>query len=431
MLSLLSAGSNARGQLATGTVDDAHVLTPCLFSGCRPGALPAHVSTVLQIACGSNHTLALVQGRGGRTELWGCGDGSKGQLGPSYSAAIEKGSEHSTAIFRPLDLCLEDVDVEGPRTEYTVRLIAAGWETSYVVLSHPERDRSDTLLSMGANDYGNLGIGLSSQSTQQVHVVDLRARLPTDLVHSDSALSVLSLSAGPHHTVVRIRLSLADGWGTSRHGQLGPIFTSKASGKPQPFTPYPHLVPLPSPADITAIALGTQHTVYLSAPVHKLAGLGSSRKNQLSGLATLDDVEQVACTWNGTYALLRGGDIAATGSNTHSQLGRSPQTDAEEQRASPAVVEGIHGLVEKLVCGSEHVLCIVRNRDEKAEEGRREVWGWGWNEHGNLGLGVAEDASVPTRIWPSSGLDEGSAAQSGSAVDVWAGCGTSWILLRR
>ncbi|KAI0756138.1 regulator of chromosome condensation 1/beta-lactamase-inhibitor protein II [Daedaleopsis nitida] len=364
--------------------------------------------------------------------------GRKGQLGPSYSAAIAKVSEHSTAILRLLDLCLEDVDVEGPRTEYTVRLIAAGWETSYVVLSHPERDRDDTLLSMGANDYGNLGIGRSSQSTQQVHVVDLRARLPTDLVHSDSALSVLSLSAGPHHTVVRIRLSLADGtshtcvsgWGTSRHGQLGPIFTSKASGKPQPFTPYPHLVPLPSPADITAIALGTQHTVYLSAPVHKLAGLGSSRKNQLSGLATLDDVEQVACTWNGTYALLRGGDIATTGSNTHSQLGRSQRTDAEQQRASPAVVEGIPGPVERLICGSEHVLCIVRNRDEKAEEGRREVWGWGWNEHGNLGLGVTEDASVPTRIWPSSGLHERSVTQHGIAVDVWAGCGTSWILLR-
>ena len=36
------------------------------------------------------------------------------------------------------------------------------------------------------------------------------------------------------------------------------------------------------------------------------------------------DVAQVACTWNGTYALLRDGRVLATGSNTHSQLGRGP-----------------------------------------------------------------------------------------------------------
>ncbi|KAI0756144.1 hypothetical protein C8Q80DRAFT_1264242 [Daedaleopsis nitida] len=92
-----------------------------------------------------------------------------------------------------------------------------------------------------------------------------------------------------------------------RHDQLGPIFTS----------------------DITAIALGTQHTVYLSAPSQKVADLGSARRNQLSGLGTLGDIEQFVCTWNGTCALLHGGDVAATGSNTHSQLRHSLQTGAD------------------------------------------------------------------------------------------------------
>ena len=90
-LSLLSAGSNARGQLATGDVEDAHTFTPCNFVDCTPGTLPEAAASVLQIACGANHTLVLLSRKEGGTELWGCGDGSKGQLGPSYPSNVEKG----------------------------------------------------------------------------------------------------------------------------------------------------------------------------------------------------------------------------------------------------------------------------------------------------------------------------------------------------
>ena len=45
-LSLLSAGSNARGQLATGDTEDAHTFVPCTFAGCEPGALPAGTQRV-------------------------------------------------------------------------------------------------------------------------------------------------------------------------------------------------------------------------------------------------------------------------------------------------------------------------------------------------------------------------------------------------
>ncbi|KAI6012662.1 hypothetical protein F5J12DRAFT_544942 [Pisolithus orientalis] len=39
---LLAAGSNARGQLGTGSIDDAHTLTPCVFKGHGPHFTPAN-----------------------------------------------------------------------------------------------------------------------------------------------------------------------------------------------------------------------------------------------------------------------------------------------------------------------------------------------------------------------------------------------------
>ena len=475
-LSLLSAGSNARGQLAAGDTDDSHRFTPCHFNGASPGSLPEHVVAIQQIACGANHTLALLLDEGGRTELWGCGDGSRGQLGPSYA----REPEANATVFRPLDLRLAEIDISSPLEEYSTRLIAAGWETSYVVLSSP--DRSDILLSFGADDFGNLGVGPSSSRAQKpnpaqkqqhrVHVVDLRRALDdTSASPSTSTITtVLSLSTGPHHALAQIRVCELNGssttylvgWGASRHGQLGPVL-DPSSGRPLPTCPSPVLIPSAPFASSASLALGTQHTVYLRAS-GELVGLGSNRKGQLEGLAALalapGGVAQVACTWNGTYALLRDGRVLATGSNTHSQLGRGPRVTSGgglEPVAFPFPFD-VQGQtqtrrVTRLVCGSEHVLCLVDVSVSSVEggeqkEGReREVWGWGWNEHGNLGIGGTTDSDVPVRIWPPldanadadtdarAHIDGNSVARSqaghGEVLDVWAGCGTSWILIQR
>lgn len=443
-LSLLSAGSNARGQLATGDTEDAHHFTPCTFAGYAQGGLPEYAVAIEQVACGANHTLALLRTKDGTTALWGCGDGSRGQLGRSL--AKDEG-DSAAAVFRLIGLRLSDVgeDVGGG---YTVRLIAAGWETSYIVLSRPKHN--DLLLSMGGNDFGTLGIGTSASSKEHgVHVVELRKHLPDNL-RSDGILHVLVLSAGPHHVIAQVRLTNPDdashtylfGWGTARHGQLGSMPGSQ-SNRPIPFTPTPHFIPTPgaAPEDISSIVLGNQHTVYLQRSGN-VSGTGSNRKDQLSGLDLLREVAQAGCTWNGTYALLRSGSVLSTGSNTHSQLGRATGTSGAHGQGTPAPVEfpSNHGTVEKLVCGSEHVLCIVKRptSDTSKSEGK-EVWAWGWNEHGNLGLGGTQDVNVPTRIWPPRSTESGvqpeepekDPTRPGAVVNVWAGCATSWILVER
>ncbi|KAI0701237.1 RCC1/BLIP-II [Cerioporus squamosus] len=433
-VSLFAAGSNARGQLATGDTEDAHRFLPCIFTGHPPGTLPNHGAAVEQLACGANHTLALLRSDDGKTELWGCGDGSKGQLGPSYVVHTEKGDENVCAVFRQLELPSQ-VAGAGSLDGFTVRLIAAGWETSYVVLSRPER--SEVLLSMGANDFGNLGVGAcgAARSKHSLHAVDLFSVLPSDEARSGTTLKILSLSAGPHHTIVRLSFTYPDGsrrvflagWGAARHGQLGPILNT--SGRPIQSTSSPHLIPLDSPEDITDIATGNQHTAFVRSSGH-LHALGSNRKDQLSGIESLTGVRQLGCTWNGTYALLESGDVVAAGSNTHSQLGRGSVTHERQGTLAPVQfpLALAPGQVSRLACGSEHVLCIL---DRSSGLVQREVWGWGWNEHGNLGTGGTDDVGIPVRIWPPPPLIVLEGETPGDVLNVWAGCGTSFILVRR
>ena len=76
--------------------------------------------------------------------------------------------------------------------------------------------------------------------------------------------------------------------------------------------------------------------------------------------------------------------------------------------------------VVDFACGSEHVLCVLESG------GQTEVGGWGWNEHGDLATGSLDDVRVHARIWPPSPA-QARGEKTGEVVEVWAGCGTSWI----
>ncbi|OBZ68623.1 Secretion-regulating guanine nucleotide exchange factor [Grifola frondosa] len=429
---LLSAGSNARGQLGTGNLDDAYTFSSCVFDGFPAGTLPASTENVTHVSCGANHTLVLLDRRCG-LELWGCGDGSKGQLGPSYIADVQA-SGGSMCVFRQLDLQLHKEGLQN----YVVRHVAAGWETSYVILSRP--GSSDVLISMGADNFGALGSVMrhaeGSSVLRPFHVVNLGSALGLS-ANATHTVAIQFLVPGPHHVLVQIEVALQDGpkeqylvgWGTSRHGQLGEVVST--SGRPLSFSPLPRTITLrdggPELGHVTSASLGNQHTVLLHSS-GRLSTLGSDRKAQLRGLETLKDVAAIGCTWNGTYAVVRtaGQDrVMATGSSTHGQLGRQLRAENDTHHAPLAAVEFPPSLttwrVVKMACGSEHVLCLLASSDSAEAE----VWGWGWNEHGNLGIGHTENGEVPVMIWQTCPED------GGRAADVWSGCGTSWIFVKR
>lgn len=428
MHTLLSAGSNARGQLGNGSTDDSHSFQRCSFLGCCPGLLPTGTLRLISVAGGANHTVSLLEINDAssgkpRTELWGCGSGLRGQLGPAFLALPDA----SSPVFRPINLPLEH-NLAG----YSYKIASAAWETTYMVLTSPRK--GDVLISMGADDFGDLGVGGHSKESREnsFHIVNFHHVKVDGLSVKPDTINVLNLSTGQHHIVAHLRACLSDdstrsfvvGWGISRHGQLGDVASDTKRIVMQRFTPTPRLVY--GPEEITELSLGAQHTVFLHAPGGVL-GLGSNRKGQLLNLESLNHVRHVACTWNGTYVVVDDGfetwRIISLGSNTHGQLGRIVSNDVETlDKATvefPDVIET--WILEKIVCGSEHVLCFACTGEETVEQHRTEVWGWGWNEHGNLGLGTTDDAHVPVKVWPAKHGD------AYNIVNIWAGCGTSWL----
>ncbi|KAF8883342.1 regulator of chromosome condensation 1/beta-lactamase-inhibitor protein II [Gymnopilus junonius] len=412
MLVLLSAGSNAQGQLGNSTLEDSHSFQTCSFVGLPPHTLPSGTKHVVGFAAGANHTLILLETENRDKTLWGVGDGRKGQLGLKYKKDTRDG--RLPLLFRRIELSLEDAGLGG----YFYKSIAATWETSYAVLSCT--GKSDVVISFGSDDFGDLGIGglKGKQPAKDFHVISFGHISPSEDV------SVLSLSSGQRHVIAQLQFGstlLLVGWGTSRHGQLGRPHDT-------PFSTLPQVIsvgPGPNDQDQTVCALGIHHSVLLQG-CSQLLGLGSDRKSQLQVLNALSAqsqvIQQIDCTWNGTYIVIDGEDkwkVHSSGNNSHSQLGWTTAggshmgtVEFPDQQVSNTSVA--------IACGSEHVLALIKPSLDSQLQGAQ-VWGWGWNEHGNLGLGNTEDVPTPVKLWP----------RDADVVDihsVWAGSGTSWIL---
>ncbi|KAG6334285.1 hypothetical protein ID866_4800 [Astraeus odoratus] len=419
---LLAAGSNARGQLGIGSTNDAHTFTPCRFAG-YGFQLPPNTTRIVGLASGANHTIIVLQSQDGEIQLWGAGDGSKGQLGPKHA-----GTKDST--FRPLAISLSDILQEKELT-YKIRLVAAAWETTYIVFSCP--GKSDLLVSMGSNDFGALGVGANTSTSGKPYIVDLTTTLDDrmDATHLRT-VTIKSMCAGPRHVVIELQTRMADeaasslvlvGWGASRQGQLG-------QKTKMPFTNRPIVIPIDIVGDpLRCCALGNEHTVILHQS-GSISALGSNRKGQLEGLSSLKlQIQSVGCTWNGTYIHVREGNqdtLFATGSNTKGQLGRCDTSASISGTLSPVRLSTMPWptRIVMLACGSEHVLVLTSPSRDEENVASNSVWGWGWNEHGNLGLELSEDVPLPVQLWPREGANA-----TGKVVGVWAACGTSWLAL--
>lgn len=428
-IQLFAAGSNAHGQLANGTLDDSHKLSPCIFEGYPAGSLPHRTQKIVKLVGGANHTLALLHLEPNGLQIWGCGDGRRGQLGPVRSDPSQATSQDHS-MFKRIPLAV------GPEWDgYKIADVAACWETSFVVLRAPEKN--DILLSMGSNDFGVRGWGRSDTTTTTHHPSEVRM---DHLFTAPALLSIESIACGPRHVMANLTVisdksshSLVVGWGAARHGQIG-VLTDRSSGRPSPSVSIPRTIALRSMDDpIAFLAAGAQHSVLMHAS-GRLTLLGADGKAQLRGLDALTDVRAAGCTWNGSY-IIRGSDaenaMFATGSDSKGQLGVGQAAPDLGCGDGPRPVRvhlpnGLHPL--RFACGSEHILCLCAPGEPDAEA---EVWGWGWNEHGNLGLGTTRDAHLPVQVWPPVTSQE---AQPGPAkgwrpVGIWAGCGTSWIAL--
>jgi alpha-tubulin suppressor-like RCC1 family protein len=132
---------------------------------------------VIQVACGSRHSIFLTE----IGEVWTTGWGKYGQLG------------HGTTT-----------DELKPRKVGSIQRaqrIQAGWNFSLVL--------ADCLFSFGRNNYGQLGIGNQiDQCTPQV-------------ISSLKHIRIVQIACGSEHSLVLTENGEVFSWGWSEHGQLG------------------------------------------------------------------------------------------------------------------------------------------------------------------------------------------------------------------
>lgn len=345
---LFAAGSNAKGQLATGDDEDAHRFKPCKFqfAGKEVVEVPGNI---VKVVAGANHSIALLENPATfRRSLWAAGDGSNGQLGPRIRHSSEP--QH---VYHPLDIPL-------PNEKCSIIDVCAAWETSFIH-TRDETTHNDYILSFGSNHHGILGVapGFNPLDVNTVYFTS------TGYERTEVALFI----TGPRtvYAVMKdLRVAQARrvlvGWGASRHSQMsvtsgGPNTTQS---KHPVSTAIPQAIELPQDTEVESIAGGFQHALILTTS-GRLLGLGSNNKGQLdvstSVIPEAGNPSSIGATWNSSFVLDESRrNFFACGSNNHGQLGG---VSGPHHLVTVSLPDDF--VVESWVCGSEHVLVLVRS----------------------------------------------------------------------
>ena len=523
---LLVAGSNSGCQLGVGHDQDVRTFQEALCrldTGSADGeqeitSFPPEGYNVIEISSGANHTLALVEHlkddddddgsfKFVPKEVWVCGTGAQGQLGPEHASPENKPLD----VFTRLDLeaCLKGFasppwsdNVLG--TVFEPEKVSCGWNCSYIVFArrvegNGEEWGPDILISLGLhrdNTFGELGCKVDSEAihgSPSVHLVSFAALLSDLGLDTKMAIRIFDVAAGLRHAVAAVFIPpdvndiprmIASGWGSGRQGQVGrvpeaPTRRSARLKRPGPTAAVVSEPQLISEREITqpiatgcAVKAGRDHTVVLQHAhddlrIMDLLCIGSNKQGQIIDKCALpthatipDDIADVTCNWNSTHTLLKPkgeppapARILSCGSNARGQLGNGSRasTTADDpftyvdlsavlQQQPTSSEQKV--TVEKLVSGSEHSMLLVSRQSTTAtatDEGshvsskpHNQVWGWGWNEHGNLAQGEHDEADCDRPVLLlDDGTRSGAALPSYTPLNVWAGCGTTFILADR
>ena len=245
-------------------------------------------------------------------------------------------------------------------------------------------DSAGKVWCWGNNEYDALGMGMIGEISFPVGVPELEG-------------NTTAVAVGDFHTCALLVGGKVQCWGGNMSGQLGDGSTN-ASIMPVLVTGF---TGVEGDEKAIAIAAGAAHTCLVTTN-GKVMCWGANWKGRLGDGTAQDhttpvnvmgpDREEVfenavAITAGSghTCALTRGGDLWCWGRNEHGQLGIARTTS----RNIPVRVSRLAGQVVAATAGMAHTCALMRSG---------EVWCWGRNDHGQLGIGTIRDYTTPVQV---------------------------------
>ncbi|MGC9030112.1 MAG: RCC1 domain-containing protein [Desulfomonilaceae bacterium] len=371
---LYVCGANNYGQLGDGTTTNRSVVVPI--------QLPAYP---VDVAGGGLFTVVLLEDG----TVWSWGYNSTGQLGDGTTVAKNS----------PVQV----VGVGGSGYLSGVVSIAAGpvGAPLYYASGHVLAVLGDgTVVSWGANRYGQLGDGTTVNKAYPVRVVGLPPVVMVACAGGEGSYN--GYGAGTSYALTQDGFVYA--WGFNEQGQLGDGTTiSKSVPNKIPSLSkvvsiaggaaciYPgstilggHALALKSDGTVWAWGyngagqLGDGTTTYRATPV-QVSGL-----NDVIAIAAGGGIADGLTFPGHSLALKSDGTVWAWGYNGYGQLGDGTTTN----RLTPVQVSGLTNVVA-IAAGGLHSLA-------KKSDGT--VWAWGYNGYGQLGDGTTTNRLTPVQV---------------------------------
>jgi alpha-tubulin suppressor-like RCC1 family protein len=247
----------------------------------------------------------------------------------------------------------------------------------------------------GSNSYGQIGDGSDTSSTVPVAVQGL----PPNIV---------DVKAGVNYSLALDSTGQVWGWGTNAFSQYG-----CSAGA----TPQSRPVRISGAADIAEIAAGNTQslfrksdgTVWLLGRQPALSQINCT-PTQVAGIS---NIVAISSATDSVFAIRGDGKFYSWGRNDHGVLGDGSTVP----RSAPVLISSIPDRVVSIESHQDFALAVTSAGD---------VWSWGLNVFGMLGVGSTTDSATPQRIGGLSGVNRVAAGTSSALAVLNDGTVRTW-----